>query len=108
MSRKITQEAVNAFMNATKYNKGNTTVRVLDNVTILELHGNPIAYRYNDPSYTLSVTNCGYFTNTTKERLNGIPRVCVYQKKGKWYLNDKEWSGKLADITGNGFKYVNK
>lgn len=96
--KKITRESVDAFMNARPFRKGNTEVTVLDNVTILKLFGNEIAYRYNDPKRTLSVTNLGWFSNTTKERLNGIPNVRIHQKNFKWYLNNKEWDGKLIDI----------
>jgi hypothetical protein len=96
--RKITKQAVQAFMNAEKFNSGNTAVRVMPNVTVLELHGNEIAYRYNDPEKTLSITNAGWFSNTTKERLNGIPNVSISQKRGLWYLNGKEWNGELIDI----------
>ena len=81
MSRKITQQAINAFMNAQKFCAGNTSVEVLPNVTILKLHSNAIAYRYNDPERTLSVTNAGWQSNTTKERLNGLLNVSVAQKK---------------------------
>ena len=73
-------------------------IEVLPNVTILKLHGNAIAYKYNDPEQTLSITNCGYFTQTTKERLNGLNGVNIYQKKGIWYLNGVEWSGELIDV----------
>ena len=96
--RKITSDSVDAFMNAEKFNSGNTSVEVLENVTILKLHGNSIAYRYNNPKRTLMVSNCGWQTATTKERLNGIPGVNVYQKKGQWYLNDGEWDGELIEI----------
>lgn len=96
--RKITKEAVNAFMNAEKFNGSNTKVEVLPNVTILWLHGNAIAYRYNDPERTLSITNCGWFSTTTKERLNAIDGVNIVQKKGVWYLNGNEWDGELIDI----------
>lgn len=98
MSRKITQQAVNAFMNAQEFKSSNTQVKVKPNVTTLLLHGNEIAYQYNDPERTLSITNAGWQSNTTKERLNGIPRVKIVQKKGIWYLNDSEWDGKLIDI----------
>lgn len=97
--RQITKESINAFLNAEKFNKSNTVVRVLPNVTVLELFGNEIAYKYNDPKKTLSITNCGYFTNTTKERLNGLPNVDIYQQAGKWYLNGKEWNGELTELT---------
>ena len=96
--RKITEQSVNAFMNAEKFKSGNTVVEILPNVTILKLHGNAIAYRYNDPKRTLKITNCGWETPTTKERLNGIPSVNIYQKKGIWYLNEKEWDGNLIEI----------
>ena len=98
MARKITQEAVNAFLNAQKFNKANMSIEVLPNVTIMKLHDNPIAYKYNDPKRTLSITNCGWFSNTTKERLNAIPGVSIQQKQGVWYLNGNIWDGKLIDI----------
>jgi hypothetical protein len=96
--KKITKESVSAFMNAKKFKKGNMSVEVLPNVTILKLHNNEIAYKYNDPKKTISITNCGWATNTTKERLNGIPNVNIYQKNFEWYLNDKKWNGDLVDV----------
>lgn len=96
--RNITIQAINAFMNGEDFNASNTKVEVLPNVTLLKLHGNIIAYLYNDPEKTLSITNCGWFSNTTKERLNGLPNVSIVQKKGVWYLNGIEWDGGLIDI----------
>jgi len=96
--RQITRDIVNAFYNASKFSKSNTTVEVLQNVTILKYHNNAIAYLYNDPKKTLSITNCGWFTNTTKERLNALKGVNIVQKNFVWYLNGKEWNGDLIDI----------
>ena len=96
--RKITRESVNAFMNAQPFNRQNMQVEVLPNVTILKLHGNKIAYRYNDSQRTLSITNAGWQSNTTKERLNAIDGVSINQKNWIWYLNGKEWDGNLIDI----------
>ena len=96
--RTITQKAVKALLNAQKFKLSNTEVKVLDNVTILLYQDNPIAYLYNDPERTLSIQNCGWFSNTTKERLNGLPNVKISQKKSVWYLNGKEWNGNLIDI----------
>ena len=96
--RNVTKESTECFLNAIKSNQGNTKVVVLPNVTVLTLFGHEIAYLYNDPEKTLSITNCGYFTNTTKEHLNGLPNVSIQQKKGIWFLNGKEWDGKLIDI----------
>jgi hypothetical protein len=94
----ITQDSAQAFMNATPFKKSNMQVEVLDNVTILRLHGNAIAYLYNDPQRTLSITNCGWFSKTTKECLNAIPGVSINQKNFNWYLNGSEWNGKLIDV----------
>lgn len=100
--RKITQDSVNAFLNQQKFYKDNTSVQVYSNVTVLTLFGNEIAYLYNSPEKTLSITNCGWFTNTTKERLNALPDVFIQQKtikkKKTWYLNGRLWDGKLIDI----------
>ena len=96
--RKITRESVMAFMEARPFKKDNMTIEVLPNVTIMSLFGNRIAYRYNDPDRTLSITTCGWKSATTKERLNAIPGVYIRQIKGKWLLNDVEWEGGLTDV----------
>lgn len=96
--RQITIDSVNAFMNARKFRKQNMEVKVLPNVTILLLHGNEIAYRYNDVNRTLSITDCGWQSVTTKERLNGIPNVQIQQKNFEWFLNGKQWNGNLIDV----------
>jgi len=96
--RKITRESVNAFNNDKNFKKGNTEVEVLPNVTIMRLHGNAIAYRHNDPKRTLYITNCGWESNTTKERLNALEGVNIRQKNFIWYLNGKEWDGSIIDI----------
>ena len=96
--RNITIESINAFLSAKKFKKSNMQVEVLPNVTVLKYQGNEIAYRYNNPKKTLSITNCGWFSNTTKERLNGLPNVSIYQKNFIWYLNGKEWNGNLIEI----------
>ena len=96
--RQITKQSIAAFLNGEKFSKQNMLVEVLPNVTILKLHGNAIAYLYNDPQKTLSITNAGWQSNTTKERLNALPNVSIQQKNYVWYLNGKEWNGNLIDI----------
>ena len=96
--RQITRDSVDAFMSARKFRKQNMEVKVLPNVTILLLHGNEIAYRYNDVDRTLSITDCGWQSVTTKERLNGIPNVQIQQRNFEWFLNGKQWNGNLIDI----------
>ena len=96
--RAITRQSIKAFMNAEPFKKSNMEVEVLPNVTVLKLFGNRIAYRYNDPERTLSITNCGWNTATTKERLNALPDVSIQQVRGEWFLNGMEWDGKLIDV----------
>ena len=95
---KITQNATNAFYRGQNFKQGNTEIRVLPNVTVMLLHGNEIAYLYNDPERTLSITDAGWQTNTTKERLNGLDGVHISQTDSKWYLNGEPWDGKLIDV----------
>jgi len=97
--RKITEESVDAFMNARKFKKANMEIEVLPNVTVMKLHGNPIAFRYNDPERTLSITDAGWSSNTTKERLNAIPNVSIQQKNWEWFLNGEKWDGDMIDVS---------
>lgn len=97
MARKITVEAVNAFMSARQFFKDNTTVTIEDEIVKLRLHGNLIACR-EVGSNTIEVSNAGWFSTTTKERLNGLPGVSVCQRKGVWYLNGEEWNGEWKKI----------
>ena len=96
--RSITRQSAEAFMNAERFKKGNMEVEVLPNVTVLKLFGNSIAYRYNDPERTLSITNCGWDTPTTKERLNALPNVSIQQVNREWFLNGEKWNGNLIDV----------
>jgi hypothetical protein len=98
MARKITEEAIHAFMVYVKpFHKSNMSVMIEKDVVILRLHGHQIARR-EVGSNTIEVTNAGYFTNTTKERLNGLPGVSIQQKKGVWFLNGVEWSGEWTKV----------
>ena len=54
------------------------------------LHGNTIAELSHEG---LQITSAGWETNTTKERLNGLPNVNITQKDFIWYLNGHEWHG---------------
>ena len=93
MARKITTQAVNAFMIARKnFSQDNTTVTIEGNVITMRLHGNAIARRVVG-SNDIEVSNGGWSSNTTKERLNGLPGVSVCQRKGQWFLNGNAWNG---------------
>lgn len=88
--RDITYKAVRAFMDKEQFYLANTEVRTTsEGGAILELHGNAIAKI--DKDNNVQVRSAGWETNTTKERLNGIPNVNVQQKAGQWYLNGVKW-----------------
>lgn len=91
MSRKTTQIAIDAFLKGDKVTTSNTTT---DGVN-LYLYGNKIAEKRKDGIY---ITNAGWFSNTTKERLNGLPNVDIHQKNKVWYLNDQEWDGQWTKV----------
>jgi len=96
--RKITQEACRAFENAQNYKKSNTeVVRINEVCAEMYLHGNLIAY--SDKS-GIFISNGGWSSNTTKERLNGLTGVHIHQKDFVWYLNNHAWNGgwiRIAD-----------
>ncbi len=97
--RKITEESTNAFLNKGKLSKQNMNVFFdkYDYKSRMLLHNNCIAtYDYQED--ILSISNCGWFSNTTKERLNALPNVDIRQKNFVWYLNGKEWNGQKIDI----------
>ena len=89
--RKITKEAINAFINKQEFKKSNTEVICENNIYYLKLFGNKIAALQSDGRMWIS--NAGWTSNTTKERLNGLPGVKIYQRKKMWYLNDNLWDG---------------
>lgn len=100
MARKITTDAVQAFLSADEFSRDNTLVEVRpfkgasENSVILLLHGNPIAaYLERIGVASLQVCDGNHQTVTTKERLNGLPGVSVHQKAGQWYLNGVAWDG---------------
>lgn len=94
--RKITRDSVNAFLNRQTFKRQNMEVTSFDNSFYLKLHGNTIAVLHGDG--TLMITDAGWQTNTTKERLNGLPNVNIHQKNFVWYLNGEEWNGNLTQI----------
>ena len=97
--RKITQEAVEAFLSDRPFRKDNTEVRVCCREVELYLNGNKIAVRKaEDCKEVLYISNAGWKSNITKERLNGIPGVRIFQEKGEWYLNGNEWDGSWIKI----------
>jgi len=112
--RQITKQAVNKFNNNENFTKDNTQVWYgnecsLTPITKLFLHNNLIAYKKYS---SLIITNSGWFSNTTKERLNGLLDSIgfdkIYQKNFQWFLADKKWNGNPVKILkNNNWEYIN-
>ena len=94
--RKITKEAVSKFLSREPFRKSNMSVEESYGLYKLKLHGNTIATI--DELGVLSVSNAGWASNTTKERLNGLPNVRINQKNWTWYLKGNEWSGEWTRV----------
>ncbi len=90
--RKVTSEIVRAFMAGDSLTVGNTQT---DGQAIW-LHGNKIAEWRGTGMW---ITTAGWQTNTTKERLNGLPGVKVDTKNFDLFLNDKAWNGAWVKVS---------
>jgi hypothetical protein len=67
----------------------NTYAEILPDGSVgIMLHGTTVVRIHPDNSATLN-TN-GWYTSTTKDRINQYSPVRVYQCKGEWYLNNDE------------------
>lgn len=93
--RKITDEAIDAFVKRKRFKKRNTEVRKEEDAIILLLFNNEIAKIDSDGTW---VTIAGWNSDTTRERLNGIPGVCISSKKGELILNGHSWDGHWVNI----------
>lgn len=93
--RAITFDSVQAFRNNETRSFGNTRVKAENGVTKLFLHDNLIAVKENG---VVRVSNAGWSSNTTKERLNGLHGVNIHQKNFVWYLNGEEWNGEWREV----------
>ncbi len=106
--RQIAKDSINAFRNKRNFNRQNMSVAYSqdNNTSYMALHGNTIAI-YKHSTGELSITNAGWESNTTKERLNGIIDTMtvgvdrIYQKNWQWYLNGNTWDGNLTVISDN-------
>lgn len=93
--RKITEDAIRAFIYGREFKRGNTEVRLYGKQRVLMLHGNPIATLDAGGLY---IFTAGWATSTTKERLNGLPNVHIVQKNFEWFLNGELWDGSLIKV----------
>lgn len=58
----------------------------------------------------LWITNSGWTSVTTKERLNGLTGISIQQVRGNWFLNGRAWDGEWinVDAWNDGITYVNE
>jgi hypothetical protein len=89
--RKITREIVRAFENRTPHRIDNSRT----DGTSLFLFGNKIAEWREDG---LWVTNAGWDSRTTYERLNGLTGVHVRKQRGSLLLNNLYWDGRWTHV----------
>lgn len=89
--RQVTRKITAAFFNSETLKIGNTRT---DGRSIW-LHNNKIV---DDRPDGLYITNAGWKSNTTKERLNAISDVNIVQRNFVWYLNGHEWNGEWTKV----------
>ena len=82
--RQVTEQIKQAFEQGKAFKKGNTRT---DGKSVF-LHGNEIIKR--DSSGLVLVTLAGWNTPTTRERVNGITGIGIYQKNFVPMLNGCE------------------
>ena len=90
-----------AFLGGKNYKGSNTEVihnpfASSGELTQIYLFGNLIA-ESNEKG--LNICCCGWFSPTTKERLNALPNVSIHQKNFQWYLNGKKWDGRWVNLS---------
>lgn len=85
------EKAIEAFLQHKNKKDGNTVSEADE----LRLFGNTIA-EWRDGE--LWITNDGWFTRTTKDRLCKLG-VRIHQEKGKWFLFGKIWDGDWINIS---------
>lgn len=91
--KKITKKAVEALFEKRDFKESNTCVEYIlqphSETSEMSIFGNTIA-RYYHRAEELQIFNCGWFTQTTKERLNGILKAFngsdLTQRAGKWLI----------------------
>ena len=100
--RKVTEQVIKAFLDS-EYNAcGNTST----DGHSLWLHGHKIARKTDEG---IEINNCGYQTNVTKERLNGIFSLTgnggyIYQKNFEWKFSEFDRCG---DFPSNQWVNIN-
>ena|ERR1700722_2561940 len=114
--RKVTEKAAKALQQMHKMTSGNTRVSIEERfagdkpvkMAVMYLHDNQIAM-YDGKLLTL--TDAGWHTPTTKDRLNGVLTVfnipcSINQHNYQWYMYDDldverhTWTSKMTVVVG--------
>ena len=90
--RAISIKTANALLNYKNTKTSNTIVWQDSEGSHMSLFGNEIAWVTLDGS--LYITDCGWVTNTTRDRLAAILRLPLNIRKGAWVLNGEPWDGR--------------
>ena len=99
--KEVTRQVTSAFLQGEAKKVDNTQT----DGRSLWLFFNKIAEHREDGLY---VSNCGYKTRTTAERLRALPNVSLVSKKGKWILNGEEWDGEWRRVNTNPQPFVSE
>ncbi len=102
--RQITVDSLNAFVAGKPFKKSNMEVEVTGHLIRMKLFGNTIA-TYDQLNQELMVTDAGWKTVTTKERLNAVLRhflgCFLYQENFVWKVEvDKNKSIFFGQLDG--------
>lgn len=89
--RQITRKIVNAFQEMRSLRIDNSRT---DGQSIW-LFNNKIVEVREDGVW---ITNAGWKSTTTKERLNGLSGVHIQQVRGNWFLNGRAWDGRWVNV----------
>ena len=100
--RKVTRTIARAFFSGDSESCGNTRT----DGHSLWLHGHKIARKTDEG---IEINNCGYQTNVTKERLNGILSLTgnggrIFQKNFKWKFSEFD---RYGDFPSNQWVNIN-
>lgn len=89
--REVSKSTIQAFLSGKACKVGNTSVTREIGFYKLRLHGNVIATR-NTETGEILVSDGGWQTNTTKERLNSLFSLLlndtrIFQRNGVWFVD---------------------
>jgi hypothetical protein len=91
-----------AFIAGKKFKRDNTWIVINndDGTAVFYLWGNDIARQSPEQRErrVFEIRNAGYDTRTTNSRLNDLPGVNVFHKKGDLFLNNQPWSGLWTEV----------